>query len=266
LKTINAGDLALILSRDHKRFLQRIQPGEKLESHQGVILHDDLINLPWGTQVRSHLGTRFTIMEPSLRDLLLEIKRSSQIVYPKDIGYILLRLNVGPGKTILEAGTGSGALTTALAWTVGPTGKVISYDRREDMQSLARRNLERVGLADRVDFRLKDIGEGFDDDPIDSLFLDLPDAHHYIEQVCEVLSPGSNMGAILPTTNQVSAMLQVMGSAGFTEMDVCEVLLRFYKTVPARIRPMDRMVAHTGYLLFARPMIDLPLEDDEELT
>lgn len=266
-KTIQAGEIALIYSHDHKRFLQQIKPGDKLQTHRGEIFHDDLIGQPWGSQVRSHLGTRFTVHQPSIRDVLLEMKRSSQIIYPKDIGYILLRLNAGPGKIIAEAGTGSGALTTALAWAVGPTGKVISYDRRDDMQTLARRNLERVGLADRVDFRLKDVEEGFDPDPIDALFLDLPDAHHYIEQVRAVLPPGGNLGAILPTTNQVSAMLQTLGAFHFSQTDVCELLLRFYKTVPARIRPQDRMVAHTGYLLFSRPMAAPPeTEDNSELT
>lgn len=251
------GDLALFQSADHKIFLQQLAEGEKLQTHRGMIAFDDMIGLPWGSEVRSHMGTVFSVNKPTIRDLLLQIRRSSQIIYPKDLGYILLRLNAGPGMTVAEAGTGSGALTMALAWAVGPTGRVISYDRREDMQTLARRNLERIGLSDRVEFRQHDLEEGLFDDPIDAFFLDVPNAHRYIEPIRPMLPPGTPFGAILPTTNQVSSLIQVLESQHFTNIDVCEIMLRFYKTNPARIRPMDRMIAHTGYLLFATPTSNL---------
>jgi tRNA (adenine57-N1/adenine58-N1)-methyltransferase len=156
----------------------------------------------------------------------------------------------------LESGTGSGGLTTALAWAVGPAGKVISYDRRADMQALARKNLEMTGLAERVDLITQDIEEGLGEHDVDALFLDLPHPHLYLNSVRQVLTNGGTFGAILPTANQVSLLLQALEDHRFTMIDVCETILRFYKVVPQRFRPQDRMVAHTGYLIFARSLLE----------
>lgn len=265
LKQIQSGDLVMIVSHDQKRYFVRLEPGGVLQTHRGIMQHDDLIGVPWGSEVQSHLGINHYLIEPSLRDVLLHIKRRSQIIFPKDIGYILLRLSAGPGQTILEAGTGSGALTTAFAWTVGAEGKVISYDRRADLQELARENLQRVGLEERVEFRLRDISEGFDETGIEALFLDLPSPHRYLSQVQAALSNSGRFGAILPTTNQVSALLEALSRHDFDLIDVCEIYIRFYKPVAERLRPTDRMVAHTGYLIFARPIIPIASGSDSDL-
>jgi tRNA (adenine57-N1/adenine58-N1)-methyltransferase len=245
----------MLVSGDRKKFFVCLEPGGELQTHRGILHHDELIGIPWGSEIRSHLDLRYHIVEPTLRDVLLHIKRRSQIVYPKDIGYILLRLSVGPGKTVIEAGTGSGGLTTALSWAVGPEGRVISYDRREDMIALARKNLQRVGLEKRVDFRLRDIAQGFDESGADALFLDLPTPHLYLPQVHTALTNGGIFGAILPTTNQVSVLIDALNRHFFGMVDLCEIILRFYKPIPERIRPLDRMVAHTGYLIFARTVL-----------
>jgi tRNA (adenine57-N1/adenine58-N1)-methyltransferase len=257
LKHTKSGDLVMIVSHDQKRTFVRLESGKEFQTHRGVMQHDDLIDIPWGSEIQSHLGIHHYLIEPSLRDVLLHIKRRSQIIFPKDIGYILLRLSVGPGQRILEAGTGSGALTTAFAWIVGPEGKVISYDRRADLQELARQNLQRVGLEGHVEFRLRDISEGFDEKDVESLFLDLPSPHLFLSQVRSALSNNGRFGAILPTTNQVSALLEALSRFDFDLIDVCEIHLRFYKPVAERLRPTDRMVAHTGYLIFARPIIPI---------
>ena len=235
-----------------KHFIFLLDPEKELQTHHGIIRHQDIIGMPWGSSLVSHIGRPFLLLEPTLRDLLLNIRRKSQIIFPKDIGYILLRLSIGQGKTVIEAGSGSGALTIALAWAVGSTGQVISYDRREDMQALAKQNVARVGLENRVEFRLRDISEGFDERDVDALFLDLPQPHLYLRQVNQSLCNGGTFGAILPTMNQVSEILLEMENFGFGAIDVCEILIRFYKIIPQRIRPVDRMVAHTGYLIFAR--------------
>jgi tRNA (adenine57-N1/adenine58-N1)-methyltransferase len=253
LKHTNEGDLAMLVL-EHKQFLFKLEASKEFQTHEGFLRHDDMIGIPWGSLVESHLGKSFMLLEPSLRDALLHIRRHSQIMYPKDIGYILLRLSIGPHKTVIEAGTGSGAFTTALAWAVGASGKVISYDKREDMQKLAIENLEKLGLRERVTFQLHDIEEGFFEREVDSLFLDLPNPEDYLNQSREALSNGGTFGAIVPTMNQVSKLLYAMEKKGFGMINVCETLLRFYKTVPNRMRPLDRMVAHTGYLIFARPI------------
>lgn len=255
MRKAQPGDLAMLTTESGKQFIFPLEAGAEFQSHQGVVSHDDLIGRPWGSEVRTHLGHPLSILEPSLRDILLLIKRRSQIVFPKDIGYVLLRLSAGSGQHILEAGTGSGAMTTALAWSVGPSGKVYSYDRREDMQALAKANLARVGLLDRVEFKLGEVEDGFAHQDVDAIFLDLPAPHLYLRQVRSALKNGGIVGAILPTTNQVGELVKALQDDGFIEIDTCEILLRFYKNVPNRLRPTDRMVAHTGYLVFARPLL-----------
>ena len=251
-KFAQSGDIALLISAQNKRFLVNLTPDTKLETHRGVLHHNDLSNLPWGSRVLSHLGSPFLLLQPSLADILMETRRNTQIMYPKDIGFILVTMGIGPGMNVLEAGTGSGSLTTALAFSTGPSGTVVSYDARPEMQRLAQKNLERVGLSARVSFKLRDIIDGFDEVDMDALFLDVPNPQDYLPQVRAALKPGGFFGSILPTTNQVSLLLVALKREGFGFIDVCEIILRYYKPVPERLRPTDRMVAHTGYLIFAR--------------
>jgi tRNA (adenine57-N1/adenine58-N1)-methyltransferase len=253
--TAAIGDLVMLVSSTKKMYFFRLTPGGQLQIHRGVIDHDDLIGKPWGSQVYTHIGSPHYLLQPALADLLREIKRNTQIIYPKDAGFILVSMNIGPGACVIEAGSGSGALTTALAWAVGPQGRVISYEVRAEMQSLAIKNLKRVGLDERVTFKLRDIAEGFDEHEVDALFLDVPNPHDYIAQVREALKPGGHFGSILPTTNQVSDLLTALHRYDFAFVDVCEIMLRYYKSTATRLRPTDRMVAHTGYLVFGRPML-----------
>ena len=249
------GDLVQLVSPTNKVFIFHLVPGAELHTHRGLIRFDDLIGQPWGSQVFTHTGSAFFLFQPGPTDIWRETRRNTQIMYPKDIGYLLLKMGIGPGVTVLEAGTGSGALTTALAWAVGPHGAVFSYEIRPEMQNLARKNLEKLGLLDRVIFKLRDIEAGFDEQNVDALFLDLSNAYDFLAQARQALKPGGFFGAILPTTNQVARLLQALYDHHYAFVEVCEVMLRFYKPVPERLRPTDRMVAHTGYLCFARPML-----------
>jgi tRNA (adenine57-N1/adenine58-N1)-methyltransferase catalytic subunit len=246
------GDLAQLVGLRHKHFILTLQAGAKFETHRGILQHDDLIGKAWGTQVFSHIGSPFFLLQPSLADLITELPRTTQILYPKDIGYILVTMGIGPGQRVMEAGTGSGSMTTALAYAVGQGGRVISYEVKPDVQNLARKNLTRFGLDSRVDFKLRDIGQGFDETDVDSFFLDVPNPYDYMGQVRLALKPGGYLCCLIPTFNQVEKALQALRQARFAFVEVCELLLRFYKPEPARIRPTDRMVAHTGFLVFAR--------------
>ena len=246
------GDLAQLVGLRHKHFILTLQAGAKFETHRGILQHDDLIGKPWGTQVFSHIGAAFFLLQPSLADLITELPRTTQILYPKDIGFILVTMGVGPGQTVMEAGTGSGSMTTALAFTVGPEGRVISYEVKPDVQNLARKNLTRFGLDSRVDFKLRDIQQGFDETDVDAFFLDVPNPYDYTAQVRAALKPGGYLCCLVPTFNQVEKTLQALRQTHFAFVEVCELLLRFYKPEPARLRPTDRMVAHTGFLIFAR--------------
>ncbi len=252
-------DLALLVGRDRKSFIIRLEPGAQLHTHRGVVGHDDLIGNPWGKQVSSHLGYPFLFLRPSTDDLVRDLKRTTQIIYPKDAGYILMKMRIAPGCRVVEAGTGSGGLGLVFAQAVGPTGRVYSYEVRPEMQALARENLAQLGLAEFVAFKLRDVAEGFDERDADALFLDLPNPWDYLAQAHEALAGGGFFGCILPTTNQVIRLIGALEQAHFGFVEVEELLLRPYKAVPARLRPMDRMVAHTGYLIFARALI--PLEE-----
>jgi len=249
------GDLAQLVGLRHKHFIIRLKAGGEFQSHRGVIKHDDIIGKPWGSQIVTHNGSPFFLMQPSLADLIREIKRVTQILYPKDIGYILMTMGVGPGMHILEAGTGSGGLTSAFAYAVGPQGHVTTYEVREQMQSLAIKNLTLLDMQDRVTFKMGDVANGFEERGVDALFLDLPNPHDYMAQVREALKPGGFFGCILPTFNQVERLLISLRHNKFAFIDVCEILLRYYKPESSRIRPTDRMVAHTGFLIFARPVV-----------
>ncbi len=260
--TTQEGDLIQLVSPTNKVYLVRLVAGGQLHTHRGVVNFDPIIGIPWGSQVYTHTGSLYYLLQPSLTDILRETKRNTQIMYPKDIGFVLVTMGIGPGAQVLEAGTGSGAFTTALAWAVGPQGHVYSYDIRPEMQNLARKNLERLGLLERATLKERDIAEGFDEQGVDALFLDLPNPYEYMPQVRQALKSGGYFGSILPTTNQVSRLIYVFHANGFAFVDVCEIMLRYYKPVADRLRPVDRMVAHTGYLIFARAL----LRAEEELT
>jgi len=265
------GDIALLMSAQNKRFMLRLKSGEALHTHRGIIQHDDLIGHPWGYKVLSHLGSPFLLMQPTLYDILTDLKRNTQIMYPKDIGFILIRLGIVPGKHVLEAGSGSGSFTIALAYAVGLQGGVTSYEVRPEIQRLAQKNLERVGLSERVNFKLGDIAEGFEEQDMDVVFLDVPAPEDYIPQVRRALKNGGYFGSIVPTTGQVSRLLLALHRHKFDFVEVCEILLRYYKTNPDRLRPVDRMVAHTGYLVFAcKTLLDengtLQVEEDVDLV
>ena len=253
--TAQEGDLIELVGLKHKHFIIRLSQGVEFQTHRGVLKHDDMIGLPWGSQIFSHSGSPFFLMQPSLADLLKNTRRNTQILYPKEIGYILVTMGIGPGVHVIEAGTGSGALTTAFAFAVGPQGHVWSYEVREEMTKLAKSNLDKVGLADRVTFVQRNISEGFDETGADALFLDLPNPFDFVVQVRQALKPGGFFGCILPTMNQVILLLTALRLQKFAFIDVCEILLRYYKAEPERFRPVDRMVAHTGFLVFARPVL-----------
>ena len=242
----------LLISPDGKRYLIWLRPGNAFHTHKGIVSHDDLIGQPLGRHVRSHLDHPFVVLRPSLHDILMNLKRASQIIYPKEIGQILLKLDVGCGKRVIEAGTGSGALAIALAHGVHPDGMVYSYESRQDMIDVATRNLEVAGFRDCVKLIQRDISEGFTEFDVDALFLDVREPWDYLPHVCASLADGGCFGVLVPTTNQVTALLAELERCPFTGVEVMEIMIRHYKPVPYRLRPQDVMVGHTGFLIFAR--------------
>lgn len=249
-------DLVLLVTGGGKRHLLRLQPGRYFHSNLGKVLHDDLLDLPYGTTVQSHLGHAMLLLEPSLDDRMTRIKRNTQIIYPKDAAMVVRRLSLRAGSRVIEAGTGSGGLTIALAWSVAPSGRVFSYEIRDDHFQVARSNLQKMGLLPYVDLHHATILDGFNQTNVDALVLDLRTPWLFLEQARTSLRPGGFFAALVPTTNQVSELLNGLESSGFADISVEEILVRSYKPVPERLRPDDSMVGHTVFLTSARPIVD----------
>jgi tRNA (adenine57-N1/adenine58-N1)-methyltransferase len=247
-------DLALLMVAGQKRYLITLRKGQHLHTHLGIFAHDDMIGQPWGTLLLSTLEQPAIVLEPSLSDLMTHIKRGTQIIYPKDAAYLVHRMNLRSGSRVIEAGTGSGVLTVALAWAVAPAGRVYSYEVRPDTYQLARRNLERVGLLPYVEMSLGSIDEGFQQQGADALFLDVRTPWDFLEGARAALKPGGFFASLVPTTNQVSELLSGLDAHGYADVAVEELLLRAYKPIPERLRPDENMVGHTGFLVFARCM------------
>ena len=246
------GDTILLISKDRKGYIRTLTPGGNLATHLGLIQFDDLIDKPYGSAVRTHLDHLFYLLPPQIPDLLAHARHETTIIQPKDLGYIAIRLGARPGARIVEAGTGSGALTMALAMLVGDDGHIYSYERKESLPAIATKNLNRAGVTHRVTFTIRDIAEGFDVTDADALFLDVMNPWDYLTQARAALAGGGGFGAIVPTINQVIDLVGAMYTGPWFMLEVEELLLRQYKLSPARIRPDDQMVGHTGFLIFAR--------------
>ena len=246
------GSLVLVVTPKGKRRLLRVEEGRDWHSTDGVLSMKDVAAVDYGGEVRTSLGMPLRLYEPGLHDLVKGVTRQTQIIYPKDIAYICLRLGAGPGRRILEAGSGSGALTLALSWFCGPSGEVHSCEAREEFHKLARRNLTWAGLGNNVTLYHHDIAGGFPVQGADALFLDMRTPWEYLCNVPRALRSGARLGFLLPTVDQVSALLRGLEQGPYDDVEVCELLLRHWKPLADRLRPDDRMIAHTGFLVFCR--------------
>ena len=264
------GDLVEVISQRQKKFIFRLEIGKELHTHRGILKHEYLIGKLWGARISSHSGSLFFLLQPSIGDLIETTRRNTQIMYPKDIGFILMQMNIMPGSRIVEAGTGSGSLTQVLAAIVGENGHVYSYDTRMEMQNLAKKNLSRINMLDRVSFINKNISEGFDQEGVNAVFLDLPNPYDFLIHVRKSLRVGGYFGTLLPTTNQITKTIIALRRNGLEYIETCEILLRYYQSEATKFRPVDRMVAHTGYLMFARLIelgtVEMEVNDEKKTT
>ncbi len=254
MAVVEANQPVLLIGEDGKRYVISPQPGGAWFTNKGRLPYDDLIGQSFGGMIATHLGQRFLVLRPTTSDLLRYLKRTTQIIYPKDAAHLVMELDLWSGRRLIEAGTGSGGLTLAFARAVMPEGRIYSYEARAEHQTVARRNLAQVGLLPYVDLKIRDIAEGFDETEVDAVFLDVRDAAAYIPQAEAALMLGGLFGSLVPTTNQVSDLLVALEAGNFVDIRVEELLVRSYKPVANRLRPSDRMVAHTGYLVFARKL------------
>lgn len=252
-------DVLLVEEAKGRTFLVRLEPGKEFHTHRGGIPHDAIAGLPEGSTVLTHTGHPFVVFRPLVGDRMFKVKRRTQIVYPKDAGWIVLALDLRPGSRVLEMGTGSGAMTILLAQLVGPTGRVYTFDRSAEFLENARSNVARAGYADRVEAGLLTAGEPFPVRGVDAVFLDLPSPWEAIPAAGEALAPGRPLALLVPTAEQLKASVGALQEAGFVRIEVVEILERpILVRQREGVRPSERMTAFTGYLVAGRLRLPPP--------
>jgi tRNA (adenine57-N1/adenine58-N1)-methyltransferase len=251
--TFAAGDRVLVVDNKGRRHLVTLEVGGQFHTHAGILAHDDLIDHADGTIVRTSRGARLVAVRPTLAEYVLEMPRGAQVIYPKDIGPILVLADVFPGARILESGVGSGALTTALLRAIGPTGHITGYELRDDFAERAVANVHGfLGTDVPLDVEVRDVYEGIDERELDRVMLDLPEPWRVVKHAVSALRTGGILMAYLPTILQVGRLREELANSPFAMAETVEVLQRGWHVEGQSIRPDHRMVAHTGFLTHAR--------------
>ena len=246
------GDTVALKRGGSPALLIHLARGPQKVGNEGVVDLTHLIGQVPGTAV-TWLGTEYRALRPSLSDLLGSLRRGAQIITAKDAAHLLFLAGVGPGATVAEAGAGSGALTIVLAYSVGPSGRVISYDRREDFLEAARANVRRAGLESRVSFRHRDVAtEGIDAEGLTSVVLDLPEPWTVLPAALAALAPGGYVATYTPTYNQLERTVRTLRELGFDEVRAVELLERGLHVGEGGTRPDFEMLGHTGFLASGR--------------
>ena len=256
-RPLEEGERVLLIDGRGRRYLIELKAGAEFHSHVGIIGHDELIGGDEGVTLRASGGGRFFAFRPTLADYILKMKRGAQVVYPKDIGLILVYADIFPGATVLEAGSGSAALTLGLARGVGESGRVISYELREDHHAQAVRNLRTwYSSPDQqppnVELRVGDVFEERQPAPVDRIVLDLPEPWRAVGTATDALRAGGVFCSYLPTIPQVQQTVAALRQTGFVLIQTLEGLVRTWNIEGASVRPDHRMVAHTGFIITAR--------------
>ena len=244
------GERVLLIDAKERRYLLRLKAGETFHTHAGILAHDDIIGKTEGVTVLGSTGREFLVFRPTLADVVLKMPRGAQVIYPKDLGAILIEADIGPGQRVLEAGVGSGALSMAL---LRAGARVVGYELREDFAERARANV--VGqLGEDVDYRVevRDVTEGIDERELDRVLLDLPEPWEVVPHAALALRPGGILLAYLPTINQTGLLRGALARYGFGLAETVEILRRTWHVEARSVRPDHRMVAHTGFLTSAR--------------
>ncbi len=253
---IKEGDDVLLYLDEKRTYQVKVEAGKQFHTHKGYVDLGAFIGKPHGFGLISSLGAKFYALKPLIRDRVLKTDRRTQVLYPKDIGYILFQLGVGSGSRVVEAGTGSGALTMALINAVKPEGRVISYEIEPRSQKIAAGNIERAGLMDYVDMRLGDITQGIDERDVDAVVLDMATPWLVVPHAWEALAGSGVFLSFSPTIEQVMKTVAEVERHPFIEVETVELIMRRITVAENRTRPETLMLGHSGYLTTARKVLD----------
>ena len=257
---ISEGD-DVFLYLDRKRtYLVRVEADKSFHTHKGYIQLGDLVGKEYGTRIPSSMDIYFVALKPNLRDQIFKSSRRTQISYPKDIALIILYSGIGPGSRVVEAGTGTGALTSAIAHYIKPAGRVFTYEVRQEFQQNAKKNLERGGLLDFVELKEGDVTEGIEEKDLDAVILDMATPWLVVPHAYTALKGSGVVVSFSPTIDQVVKVVETLTDYGFVCIETVETLIRFMQIERGKTRPQTVMTGHTGYLTFARKAIKLQLE------
>ena len=246
------GDLVQLIDAKDRRYQGTLTPGKEFHFHSGIIAHDALIGIPEGSTVRSSRNQAYVVVRPTLSEFILKMPRGAQVIYPKDLGPILMLADIAPGVKVLESGVGSGALSMAM---LRAGAHIVGYEIREDFANRAKANVERFlgpQALDRYRVELRDCYEGIDEVDLDRILLDLPEPWQVVPHAATALRPGGLILAYTPSVIQVSQLREALAAHNFFSCETLEVLNRGWYVEGQAVRPDHRMVAHTGFLTHAR--------------
>lgn len=250
---LKANDAVLFIDRKGRRYLKMLSPGHKIMI-RGDIDPDSLFGLDDGSRVKFSSGETFLVLRPTYADLIPHLPRAAQVIYPKDTGPLLIWGDVFPGASVIEGGVGAGAFSIALLRAVGPHGRVISYEIREDFAARARRNVAAFfGPAPQWELKVRDLYDGFDESGVDRMFIDLPEPGRALNVAARALRPGGVFVAYVPTALQLKDTVEaIQRRPDFGEIESFETLMRNWRVKGMSVRPVHRMVAHSAFIIVAR--------------
>ena len=249
---IQEGDNVLLYLDKKRSYLVKVERDRELHTHKGLINLTELIDKEFGTRIYSSKGVEFVAFRPTIRDYVFKISRRTQIIYPKDIALIIFFSGVGPGSRVVEGGTGAGALAAALASYVKPSGRVYSYEIREEFMEIAAKNLRKVGVIDYVELKKGDLTQGIEEKNVDAVILDLATPWLVVPHAYKALKGSGVFVSFSPTIDQVVKTTEALLDNGFAGVETIESLLRGMQIERGRTRPETLMTGHTGYITFAR--------------
>jgi len=252
---ISDGDYVLLSIGQRKTYLIKVEAGKTFHTHKGFIKFDDLIGKDYGSRIPSSMDVEFTALKPLLNDYIMKSTRKTQITYPKDTALIVMFSGIGPGSRVVEAGTGTGALTTALAHYVKPEGKVYSYEIREEFQKAAEKNLKRANFIDFVELKSGDVTTGIEEREVDAVILDLATPWLVVPHAYTALKPCGTIVSFSPTIDQVVKTVEALKEESFVNIETVECLMRGMQIERGKTRPQTVMTGHTGYITHARKAI-----------